>query len=356
MKASFFSIIVLATAVLTVSALPILNSEVPSSLRSLSAPGPVSSSLQVTESVIHLDAYSYKNSVLAGSDSVEPLDDPEAYLYPHQDYGSSLTESFAIEDGACIDTNKLGFVVSRRWAFIRFSVSLSDVVLIDHGALSAGVRVTISGLGRNIPTDLSAVSYTARSAAIVNDLLVLVLTWIKTSNVWRDTWKNGGTKPTLTMLVLRNGTVYFGLGSPMLDIYSTDFNEATAFLFVLTSVTANLIARFILDLRTVYTDGHAIANHPSVSNLRFGTNSLAGNMGAPLGIESSTWLSGASDDTVDEQDESTKHQLPAGMGEGLQHIPLVAINHRRVPSRAGWSDTTLQDASVASYASTGKHA
>ncbi|TCD64408.1 hypothetical protein EIP91_004124 [Steccherinum ochraceum] len=55
------------------------------------------------------------------------------------------------------------------------------------------------------------VGYTARSAAIASDALVLVLTWIRTADVWRESKKTKGFKVTVSSLLLRDGTLYFGM-------------------------------------------------------------------------------------------------------------------------------------------------
>ena len=69
------------------------------------------------------------------------------------------------------------------------------------------------------------------------------------------------------------------------------------------SVTANLSARFILDLRSInFTGSRDPASH-SMSTIRFSMRSLAGNIGAPVGDEDSTWLSGAADDVANEHGE-----------------------------------------------------
>ena len=47
--------------------------------------------------------------------------------------------------------------------------------------------------------------YIARISAIAGDALVVALTWIKTADAWRESRKIKGFKPTLSMLLLRDG-------------------------------------------------------------------------------------------------------------------------------------------------------
>ncbi|TCD60974.1 hypothetical protein EIP91_009239 [Steccherinum ochraceum] len=136
----------------------------------------------------------------------------------------------------------------------------------------------------------AAVGYAARSAAIASDLLVLVLTWVKTAGMRQECLKLKGFKPTLTMLLLRDGTLYFGLLlvvnviQLILDALAPDNGHATtSFIAVTNAVTANLVARFILDLRTAF-EGES-GKSRVMSSLKFDV----GDMAAPFGVQDSTW-------------------------------------------------------------------
>lgn len=98
------------------------------------------------------------------------------------------------------------------------------------------------------------------------------------------------------------------------------------------SVAANLIARFILDLRSILNKEPVQASH--VSTLEFGgAHDLADNMGAPLSADESTWVASAADDAADyqeEQDEEEAAPFPAGLGLdeqeiGLERVPYVSF-------------------------------
>ncbi|TCD61338.1 hypothetical protein EIP91_008581 [Steccherinum ochraceum] len=138
---------------------------------------------------------------------------------------------------------------------------------------------------------------------ISGDLLVLAITWLKTADTWRASAKAGQVRPALTTLLLRDGTTYFltllllGIISFVLNITQTDQNNTTSFTTVVDALTANLTARFILDLRSVYYKGSSQQSHV-LSTVKF-----AGNMGAPLGVEDSIWMSSPADDVRNARDE-----------------------------------------------------
>ncbi|TCD62428.1 hypothetical protein EIP91_006910 [Steccherinum ochraceum] len=143
---------------------------------------------------------------------------------------------------------------------------------------------------------------------ISGDLLVLAITWVKTADTWRAGAKAGQFRPALTTLLLRDGTTYFltllllGIISFVLNITQTDQNNTTSFTTVVDAITANLTARFILDLRSVYYKGSSQQSHV-LSTVKF-----AGNMGAPLGVDDSIWMSSPADDVRNARDEEYEEE------------------------------------------------
>lgn len=77
--------------------------------------------------------------------------------------------------------------------------------------------------------------------------------------------------------------------------YYLFFLQLTALTII--SLAAVLTSRFILDLRGVF---HKPVSTHQVSTIRF-VSSLAGNMGAPLEVEESTWFTGAVDDVTSDR-------------------------------------------------------
>ncbi|TCD65322.1 hypothetical protein EIP91_002808 [Steccherinum ochraceum] len=178
-------------------------------------------------------------------------------------YAYSAARSFTIVNGICLENNAL------------------------TPTLSAQTQATIS-----------AMAHAARSAAVVSDLLVLALTWVKTAGIWRESLNIRGFKPTFTVLLLRDGSVYFGMllllnvVALLLDSIQTNFDGSTAFIAIVNAVTANLVARFILDLRSISVSAEGSG---PMSSIRFDIGSLAGNLDAVVDAE----VSGLVDAPID---------------------------------------------------------
>jgi len=79
----------------------------------------------------------------------------------------------------------------------------------------------------------------------------------------------------------------------LLDVLARySINGASEFIVVNEAVSSTLIARFILDLRTVYYPKNS---SEYISSLQF-IGSFSGNIGAPLALTESTWVTGPADD------------------------------------------------------------
>ncbi|TCD61335.1 hypothetical protein EIP91_008578 [Steccherinum ochraceum] len=156
-----------------------------------------------------------------------------------------------------------------------------------------------------------------RAMAIAGDLVVLLLTYIKTIDIWRTAPAASeltGTRPRLSTLLIRNGTVYF-LSMLIMNIVNlllllvqrTDASTSYKFVQVMNVINANLIARFILDLREAATEDGGRSSL-ECSTIRFKAQpesvglELEEVMSAclPVGEETSMWVSGQDD--VDAED------------------------------------------------------
>ncbi|TCD61334.1 hypothetical protein EIP91_008577 [Steccherinum ochraceum] len=179
---------------------------------------------------------------------------------------------------------------------------------------------------------LRSLDYVARSVTIASDALVLVLTWVKTADVWRESKRTKALKVTVSTLLLRDGTMYFGTllimntASFFLDVFQKKAN-GSAFIFVLNAVGANLLARFLLDLRSVsvHQGGSGSRDLQTMSSLNF----AAGNMGAPLVVlEDSAWVSGAADDAAGGRGGVYEEVVPhrAGLGLDSVYVPLDGVD------------------------------
>ncbi|EMD40159.1 hypothetical protein CERSUDRAFT_92653 [Gelatoporia subvermispora B] len=142
------------------------------------------------------------------------------------------------------------------------------------------------------------VTISSRLCAVVADLLVLAMTWIKTYVIIRDA-RICGVKMPLAEAMIRDGTFYFmvNLCINVIQVVGNLTNAFTNVFVFITPVTSIIISRFLLNLRGVAygsrSDGLdnscppivAVRNdqehgEASSGSLRFG--SFIGNMGAEL--------------------------------------------------------------------------
>ncbi|TCD63918.1 hypothetical protein EIP91_004765 [Steccherinum ochraceum] len=149
---------------------------------------------------------------------------------------------------------------------------------------------------------------TFRAIAILADVMVLVVTWLKTYDVWKASRELKHFRPTLSVLLLRDGTFYFlalfvvnsiTLVLDVLAHFGWGRDGGTDFIYITDTVGPVCIARFILDLRSV-----SAKNNPThtpalsdISTVRFMStpapfvNDFAGQLGPQT-----TWVTGALED------------------------------------------------------------
>ncbi|TCD65330.1 hypothetical protein EIP91_002816 [Steccherinum ochraceum] len=129
-------------------------------------------------------------------------------------------------------------------------------------------------------------SLSLRSSVIVTDLIVLVLTWMKTSYICRPSFMQS--ESTITGRLLRDGTVYFGfllflnLSILLMDVAAPNFQGSTPLVYIHDAVTANLVARFILDLRSDSTSPGSETASQDYSTIQFAARSLAEDLAGPV--------------------------------------------------------------------------
>ncbi|TCD62833.1 hypothetical protein EIP91_006346 [Steccherinum ochraceum] len=166
---------------------------------------------------------------------------------------------------------------------------------------------------------LSAASYTSdlyrcslplitRALAIVADVLVLYITWKKSAYTWRTSLRIRQFKPKISILLLRDGTIYFvalfiaNFVTLLLDIFSRQdwvLDGATNLMYLTEAIAPTLIARFLLDLRSVYHAEYEPTTGHQLSIMQFASGSVMGNLAAP--ITDSTWTTGQGDDVDSDQ-------------------------------------------------------
>jgi len=171
-----------------------------------------------------------------------------------------------------------------------YNYSRTKAVFTD----SNGCETEIS----SIPIDAYFPTIT-RSIAVVADLLVFIITWMKTAGIWKASRNMKQFRPKLTMLLLRDGTIYFGALTVMnlltvaLDVVARihpELVKAANCVYITQTLSSLLIARFILDLRMVFHP-HSYDNtehEVGISNIRFSA------FAAPIGSDS-VWVTGGAD-------------------------------------------------------------
>ncbi|KAL6300947.1 hypothetical protein BKA93DRAFT_828648 [Sparassis latifolia] len=210
----------------------------------------------------------------------------------------------------------------------------------ENASLSPAVFANIYAMFPESMLTADAVSLATHSCAIGVDALVLFLTWIKTYGI-RKVASQMHIKATISTLLLRDGTIYFGtmlaLNVVDLIIVQSDviFNPLPNFIDVITCI---LISRFLLNLREVVVDGDGNQGESLDVSARLSLQfaaSVLGNIGAPL--EHTMWS--ARHEGVEEEGEEEEQRervlrvssnpLMVGLGmedDGVSSTELVSVS------------------------------
>ncbi|KAI0331754.1 hypothetical protein GY45DRAFT_1248260 [Cubamyces sp. BRFM 1775] len=153
---------------------------------------------------------------------------------------------------------------------------------------------------------------TSKASSISIDIVVLVLTWVRTLGIKRESRRLGLHTPIVTLL-LRDGTMYFLviLFIQVFSIVSSDFVLWDVWPYFDQVFTVIFSCRFMLNLRGVYLSSTTTSSAEGDTTYHFGTNSTAralstlhftssvvGNMGAPVHTFGSASSSGSRSATV----------------------------------------------------------
>ncbi|KAJ3480146.1 hypothetical protein NLI96_g8568 [Meripilus lineatus] len=182
----------------------------------------------------------------------------------------------------------------------------------------ASIACTLDSLSslRN-PNDLLLGPIATRVAAMLEDLLVLLVTWIKTASL-RKFARENHIDVSLVNLLIRDGTTYFLsmfafnialVVLVVLRVTGIPTTGGTFFISIESALASILTCRFILDLREV---DQAKAGGSTPSAVKFAVQ-LSATVGAPLNQES-VWVTNAGADITEEN--------------AITNDPLAEINSR----------------------------
>jgi len=199
-----------------------------------------------------------------------------------------------------------------------FPMVLDAYVAISERPLMLALPTPLEGCSLNIPLSIDA--YTHSTVAelvfgIVTDTIVVVATIMKTWSIHRSlpgiNTDGERSNPSLSRLVLRDGTVYFvvllgvNITAIVFSLTPKFFSFNIVGIFV-RPIRAMLLCRLILNLRSYNTAGTTTytADGRQISSVRFAT--ALGNIGAPLSMGSSEdWEDGDDYTTTGSSDVET---------------------------------------------------
>ncbi|TCD64586.1 hypothetical protein EIP91_003882 [Steccherinum ochraceum] len=121
-------------------------------------------------------------------------------------------------------------------------------------------------------------------------------------------------------------SLVFNLVILVQDVFWKDAT-GSSMLVVSIAISANLLARFMLDLRSINEQGSNKSR--TMSSINFDIRSLGGNIGAPLEIEDSTWATGPADDVVNDHDHQSEEAVVpfrAGLGLDIEEGLLKTVH------------------------------
>jgi len=134
------------------------------------------------------------------------------------------------------------------------------------------------------------------SMAIAADVLILLITWAKTADIWKARNENPASFNLVDRL-LRNGTSYF-CALLCMHITTLVLNllvKVPQFSYVCVGASNILIARFMLDLRGITNiRDYSAPGGVTVSSIKF--------VGNVVDMDSPTWTKNASDEDDPEDD------------------------------------------------------
>ncbi|EPT02108.1 hypothetical protein FOMPIDRAFT_88769 [Fomitopsis schrenkii] len=155
--------------------------------------------------------------------------------------------------------------------------------------------------------------YAARVITLVPDILVVVLTWMKTHRLITSA-REFGFLPSLPGMVLRSGVYYFAAAAVCSVglLILTGTSGATISTADLVALSAILMSRFMLNLRREAMNRNSMVQ--TASQMR---SSIMGNFGEWLDVDD------VDDDCVDDYEPATPQNAESAAVHGATDGPLI---------------------------------
>ncbi|KAJ3476404.1 hypothetical protein NLI96_g11181 [Meripilus lineatus] len=232
---------------------------------------------------------------------------------------------------AAFNTLRVWAIWGRHWFPVVVVFPLSLIPLCINAHLAS--RTFIVGVEPNpIPVGIclggireTQAFFSLRGSILVTDALILALTWARSYRI-RKAATEAGVQANLATLIIRDGTLYFGVHFlvnmiTIITNYTLTLNPSPASSFS-NPLTSILFCRFILNLRTYDSDkgGTHADESQNYSTINFAA-SISGNIGAPLDHSTSS-----SDDTLNSSEYvSMKPQTGNPLAVGILDVPPLAV-------------------------------
>lgn len=207
---------------------------------------------------------------------------------------------------------------------VPLGINIFDLVKLTYSVLPGTNECQdIYNYSNALPPGLTIAS---RTSAMVSDIIVIVVTWYYTYNRYRNPLQLQD-QPSLTLLMLRDGTLYFIIFLVMniLRIVLDHFNTIQVLQIFMIPISSILISRFLLNIRAVV---HSMQEGSStdLQDLSFIDASTRLHQQLELGDDESVTLAGTIelDDVVDRDQLDLKSgsvfgksDSPVGTGDNV---------------------------------------
>lgn len=223
-------------------------------------------------------------------------------------------------------------VSGRRWkALPVVVVILGTVPLITNTIYSADYRIVPHSRSCDTFEDMGIHTYiqmlfVTQISQCASEMLTLGTTWLYTFQL-REVHRYRGGKPSVSLLLLRDGTLYFSI-SVILSILHIVFwfTRVTAeFGYIAQPMTSTCMSYFFLNLRQIYYSTDDTSEFYQSQPTRLSPDRLVGNMGAPLRRRGSLSIPLSLATSHDDPAIAGPEELPCGSSDDAPVEEMIII-------------------------------